>query len=156
MDDIATHAGTSKSIVYRYFVDKPGLQRAVSEAVMKQIHETLHVAVTNASAPDLALRAMVAAYLEMIEHSPNVYHFVTRGESGLPFLDSMIDVAAIPANRLGNLSHAQAYAWAAGAVGFVRGSGEWWLANGDAPGNPTREELTESITQWLWQGLAGC
>lgn len=154
MDEIATFAGTSKSIVYRYFVDKNGLQLAVSEEVMQDIRATLHKAVTSASTPYESVRAMVATYLEMIEHSPNVYHFVTRGEVGLPFFDQMIDVAAIPFAREHNATEAQANAWGAGALGFVRGTGEWWLANGDAPGNPTREELTESVTQWLWNGSA--
>ena len=34
MDEIAAAAGTSKSIVYRYFVDKTGLQMAVGEVVV--------------------------------------------------------------------------------------------------------------------------
>ncbi len=154
MDDIATYAGTSKSIVYRYFVDKSGLQRAVSEAVMQDIRETLREAVTTAPTPLQSVRAMVATYLEMIEHSPNVYHFVTRGASALPFLDEMIEVAAIPYAREHDTSPAAASAWAAGAVGFVQGTGEWWLANGDAPVSPSRTEMTESITAWLWNGPA--
>lgn len=56
MDDIATHAGTSKSIMYRYFTDKTGLQQAVSEEVMQQIREALETAAHTATSPRDALR----------------------------------------------------------------------------------------------------
>lgn len=162
MDEIATFAGTSKSIVYRYFTDKPGLQRAVGEAVMQQIHSALEDAAAGAATPKEALRAMVASYLETIDHSPNVYYFVTRDAPGLPLLDSMIEVVALPFAQEMKMPFAEARAWAAGAVGFVRGTGEWWLqaktaasttAAGTTPAElPTHAELTESITTWLWSG----
>src|SRR5690606_10085860 len=50
---------------------------------------------------------------------------------------------------------ADAAAWAAGAVGFVRGAGEWWLAHRDRPDVPDREQLTERAAAWLWAGPAG-
>ena len=46
-------------------------------------------------------------------------------------------------------------AWAAGAVGFVRGAGEHWLARRAAPGSPTREVLTAQVAAWLWAGPVG-
>ena len=42
--------------------------------------------------------------------------------------------------------------WAAGAVGFVRGVGEWWLQHRTDPEAPSREVLTERVTSWLWTG----
>ncbi|ACV10011.1 TetR/AcrR family transcriptional regulator [Jonesia denitrificans] len=152
MDDIATHAGTSKSIMYRYFTDKTGLQQAVSEEVMQQIREALETAAHTATSPRDALRNMVSAYLEMIEHSPNVYYFVTRDAPGLPFLDLMIDLLATPFAQEMNAPDTDARAWGAGAVGFVRGTGEWWLHHLGNPGIPTRTELTDRITAWLWNG----
>jgi len=50
---------------------------------------------------------------------------------------------------------ALAESWAAGAVGFVRGSGEWWLAHRDEPASPDREELTAQVAAWLWAGPVG-
>ena len=50
---------------------------------------------------------------------------------------------------------ALAEVWAAGAVGFVRGAGEWWLAHRDEPGSPDREELTAQVAAWLWAGPVG-
>ena len=105
MEEIAAAAGTSKSIVYRYFADKTGLQIAVAEAVVLQIQGALEGVLRIAPTPRDGLRAMVAVYLEMIESSPNVYAFVTRNgsvESGGPlghFLDSVTAMVAAPFAR---------------------------------------------------------
>jgi AcrR family transcriptional regulator len=193
MDEIAAAAGTSKSIVYRYFDDKAGLRLAVAETVVMQMHDALRAAAQRADTPEMALREMVRVYLEMIESSPNVYWFVTRTaiggnepapvESGrrgrrsttaeettdaaVPtspvdshplgaYLDSVIELVAEPFARATDVPHADAAAWAAGAVGFVRGSGEWWLGHRNVESSPlTREELTERVTLWLWTGPVG-
>jgi len=168
MDEIAAEAGTSKSIVYRYFEDKTGLQIAVAELVISDISAALDAAVSAADTPRAGLRAMIGVYLEMVEHSPNVYFFVTRplgedasGEVG-HFIEAITRLVAAPFARVLSgtsgdgaappLTTAQAdvvAAWAAGAVGFVRGVGEWWLTGGDGL---TRAELADQTTQWLWTG----
>ncbi|MBD5785191.1 TetR family transcriptional regulator [Cellulosimicrobium terreum] len=182
MDEIAAASGTSKSIIYRYFDDKTGLQVALGAAVVGQMHVALTEAAEAAETPRGALRAMVGVYLEMIEGSPNVYYFVTRtsavagtedpagattpvgarGGSGrygqaplAAFLDSVIQLVAEPFARVTDVPPADAAAWAAGAVGFVRGSGEWWLSHRDAVGAPDREQLTERVAAWLWAGPVG-
>ncbi|MGY4645262.1 TetR/AcrR family transcriptional regulator [Cellulomonas sp. URHB0016] len=189
MEEIAAAAGTSKSIVYRYFTDKTGLQIAVAEAVVLQIQGALEGVLRVAPTPRDGLRAMVAVYLEMIESSPHVYAFVTRDgsvESGGPlghFLDSVTALVAAPfarglteddarrtarrpervseqgLERSPDDSSARAVAlaelWAAGAVGFVRGAGEWWLAHRDEPGSPDRETTTAQVAAWLWAGPVG-
>jgi AcrR family transcriptional regulator len=193
MDEIAAAAGTSKSIVYRYFDDKAGLRLAVAETVVMQMHDALRAAAQGADSPEMALREMVRVYLEMIESSPNVYWFVTRTaiggnepapvesgrrgrrataaedavEAAVPttpvdlhplgaYLDSVIELVAEPFARATDVPHADAAAWAAGAVGFVRGSGEWWLGHRNTEASPlTREELTERVSLWLWTGPVG-
>lgn len=161
MDEIATTAGTSKSIVYRYFADKTGLQVAVGEAVVDQMHTALDEAARAATTPREALRSMIDVYLEMVEGSPNVYWFVTRPvteDASAPlgnFLEAVATLIARPFARVmtaGSAEVDQADIWAAGAVGFVRGSGEWWLRHRDDEGSPTREELTERVAAWLWAG----
>ncbi|WP_454299380.1 TetR/AcrR family transcriptional regulator [Salana multivorans] len=83
MDEIAAAIGTSKSIVYRYFSDRAGLQRAVGEAVLHDLGTALADASHGAATPEGALRAMVGVYLEMVAASPSVYLFVTnRDERG--------------------------------------------------------------------------
>lgn len=163
MDDIAATAGTSKSIVYRYFVDKPGLQMAVGAAVVEQMHTAMEEAVRTAATPREALHAMIDIYLEMAEASPNVYWFVTRPvseEASVPlghFLDAVAELIARPfaravADLAAPTTTTAADVWAAGAVGFVRGVGEWWLLHRGDPGAPSREDLTDRMTAWLWTG----
>lgn len=162
MDDIAAAAGTSKSIVYRYFTDKDGLQLAVAAAVVTDIRDALDVAAAGATGPRDALRGMVDTYLSMIESSPHVYAFVTRGGSVGHFLDSVTELVAAPFVRaLEQGAHDPADAadaawtrlWAAGAVGFVRGAGERWLAA--AGTGEDREDVATRVAAWLWAGPVG-
>ncbi|MGV8968184.1 MAG: TetR/AcrR family transcriptional regulator [Cellulomonas sp.] len=169
MEEIAAAANTSKSIVYRYFTDKLGLQIAVAESVVLQIQGALEGALHASATPRDGLRAMVGVYLEMIESSPNVYFFVTREgslESGSPlgrFLDAVTDLVAAPfvhalleaGSPAGPTSQVMAETWSAGAVGFVRGAGERWLRHGAEPDALTREELTAQVAAWLWAGPVG-
>lgn len=169
MDEIAAAATTSKSIVYRYFSDKLGLQIAVAESVVLQMQGALEGALLSSATPRDGLRAMVGVYLEMIESSPNVYFFVTREgslESGAPlgrFLDAVTDLVAAPFARAlteagspaGPASQIMAETWASGAVGFVRGAGERWLRHGADPDALGREELTAQVAAWLWAGPVG-
>ncbi|GII98522.1 TetR family transcriptional regulator [Sediminihabitans luteus] len=169
MDEIAAESGTSKSIIYRYFDDKVGLQVAIGNDVGVQMHHALTRAAEEAGTPKRALRAMVRVYLEMIEQSPHVYWFVTRtgvivgtDGDGAPvkapldaFLESVTELVAQPFAQVAHVAPADAAAWAAGAVGFVRGAGEWWLGHRDRPGTPTREALTEQVSDWLWFGPVG-
>jgi len=155
MDEIAAAAGTSKPIVYRYFEDKAGLQVAVAELVLADITAALDAAATAASTPREGLRSMIDGYLAMVEHSPNVYHFVTRQDASGKvghFLEAVSRLVAAPFSRLiaGEQGRDEVVeAWAAGAVGFVRGLGEWWLSG---PAGLERHELAELATQWLWTG----
>ncbi|MEG3616240.1 TetR/AcrR family transcriptional regulator [Isoptericola haloaureus] len=168
MDEIAAMAGTSKSIYYRYFDDKAGLRLAVAESVVRGMHRRLAEAAEEAPTPHSALRAMVRTYLQTIESSPPVYWFVTRtalggnepddGTSRVEalgaYLDSVITLVAEPFARAVHVPPTTAAAWAAGAVGFVRGAGEWWLGHTRAEGL-TRDDLTDQVTTWLWNGPVG-
>jgi AcrR family transcriptional regulator len=176
MDEIATHAGTSKSVFYRYFGDKNGLQAAVGErAIDFMERELLAAAETSDNALD-GLYSMVFAYLRLAESSPNVYAFSTRlppeasdaasGPGGQPaaMADFFERIAAVidvhfreylrQQRRHPSASSATWY-WPRAAIGMVRSTGEAWLATPLEAGRPDAARLARQITCWLTVGLAG-
>ncbi len=174
MDEIAAVAGTSKSVFYRYFGDKAGLQQAMGKVVIGQMQDKLVSAARTASTAREGLHAMVSAYLQMAETSPNVYAFATR-TGGVDALSNPADT-----ETSGTLSHffaairemmeapmrtylqnqpaaylqtSLAY-WPTGAIGQVRAAGELWLGTPDGPDKPDHEDMAEHITRWLFAGIS--
>ncbi|MEX5271383.1 TetR/AcrR family transcriptional regulator [Kocuria sabuli] len=76
MEEIASACRTSKSVYYRYFGDKAGLQRAVGEYTVTRMRDRLEEAARAAGSFEDTVEAMVAEYLLGIERSAAVYRFV--------------------------------------------------------------------------------
>ena len=175
MGDIAAAAGTSKSVFYRYFGDKDGLRQAVGEVVIGRMRAEVLAAGRGATSTEEGLRAMVSAYLQMAETSPNVYFFVTadretgsgpaaraHGEVLDAFFDEVLSMMregmhaylASPNGTSGAAAGAVAY-WPRAALGMVRAVGEDWLRQPPGPHRPSAAELTGTLTRWLAHGIAG-
>jgi len=159
MDEMAAAMGTSKSIVYRYFTDKSGLQAAVGQDVLDEIADALEQASRAEGPAQQRMRAMVEIYVSTLTHSPNVYRFVTAQPNGATmstFLDAVARSVSAPLAELlgeadpeGHLSRL----WADGMVGFVRGAGESWLQL-----EPSQRlgatEMVDLLAGWLWRGAS--
>jgi AcrR family transcriptional regulator len=170
MEDIAAVAGTSKSVFYRYFGDKAGLQHAVGEVVLSQMQRRIQEAAQSAQTPREGLFAMVSAYLQMAETSPNVYTFVTKYSAGDAdtasggmgaagalghFFVAVRDMIARPMRtHLGSGKEAVIGYWPTAAIGLVRNAGEQWLITPDSPAKPDQETMSRQITAWLCVGIA--
>ncbi|WP_447924634.1 TetR/AcrR family transcriptional regulator [Georgenia muralis] len=156
MDELAAAISTSKSILYRYFTDKTGLQTAVGEEVLGRMRIALEEAAATAGGPRERISAMVAVYLEMVDRAPHVYTFVTRTEAASTagalrgFVAEVADLVVdslLPALRgeepgdgPDDVTLAVAHVWAAGVVGLVRGAAERWIASRvDRPGESGSE-----------------
>lgn len=83
MEEIAQHAGTSKSVFYRYFEDKQGLQQAVAQASIDFMEAELKRAGSAARTTHDGLYTMVLSYLQLADSSPNVYNFSTAIPTGM-------------------------------------------------------------------------
>nr|WP_323745689.1 TetR/AcrR family transcriptional regulator [Arthrobacter gandavensis] len=171
MEEIAAASGTSKSVYYRYFGDKSGLQQAMGEVVINQMQDKILAAGRSADSPRSGLRAMVSAYLQMAQTSPSVYAFVTgsagetpgTGEAGVAValsdffanISHMMEQAVqayLAGRETGSVTQAAAAFWPSAALGMVRAAGEGWLA-APAQSRPSEAEMTDQITAWLFDGI---
>ncbi|MDR7347145.1 TetR/AcrR family transcriptional regulator [Enteractinococcus fodinae] len=160
MEEIAQHAGTSKSVFYRYFEDKQGLQRAVAQASIDFMEAELKRAGSTASTAHDGLYTMVLSYLQLADSSPNVYNFSTAIPTGMAifrknmaqFLQRAVEQVAPQYKQHGGDKNL-AYYWANAAVGFVRAAGEEWIAEKQQPDRPKAEHLARNIADWLLSGV---
>lgn len=166
MEDIAAAARTSKSVFYRYFGDKAGLQAAMGEVVLSRMQERIADAARSAQSPYEGLRAMVTAYLGMAASSPHVYEFVTRVPAGSQadveasaffgsFFDSIGGMLEEPMRRLLAPGRQATIAfWPTAAMGLVRAAGERWLETPEDSIKPTLDAMAGMIADWLFAGIA--
>jgi AcrR family transcriptional regulator len=164
MEEIASEAGTSKTVVYRHFADRAELYLAVCNRVASQLLPKLRAAIEGGSShPRQMVAAAIDTYLAFIEADPELYRFVVHQHA----LDRP---ASDPIDRLSDLVGQQAAAaisvalqqsgsdpaaaapWGHGVVGLVRSAADWWLR---AEHPMLRTELAAHLTDLAWAGLSG-
>jgi AcrR family transcriptional regulator len=172
MDDIATAAGTSKTVFYRHFTDRTGLYAAVSERVDALILRDVTAALDAGGAPDLGavggsprrlIAAAIDSYLRLVEKDPEVYRFIVnaplldRPSGGDPagqvthHIADQISAVIAAALEAGGRSPQAAVVWGPGVVGMVRAAADQWLAS---PDPLPRTTLSEHLTDLAWSGLS--
>lgn len=160
MEEIASHAGTSKSVFYRYFEDKRGLQQAVAQGSIDFMEAELKKAGKSATSAQDGLFTMVLSYLRLADSSPNVYNFSIAIPTGMAiitenmarFLQRSVE-HVLPEYKGENGNKNLAYYWATAAVGFVRAAGESWIADPKQRQQLSAEVLARSISDWLLTGI---
>jgi AcrR family transcriptional regulator len=174
MDEVAAVAGTSKTVFYRHFTDRAGLYRAVAERVDATIIRGLTRAAADDPAADgtrAVVRAVIAAYLHLVEEDPEVYRFIVNAPIVPPGERPSGDVAAGMTDRIAghvaelvgagiaDTAHAAdtptpPRLWGVALVGMVRATADAWLAAGGASGGPSSDELADDLTALAWDGLS--
>ena len=162
VDDVARSAGVSKTVIYRYFTDKDELV----DAVLKRISTVIllprllgEIAVEHAD-DRAGLRAVIAAFVDLIDDEPELYRFAYAhaGRSGRADLVAATEheiaeaLASVMATRLAEAGRPTggARTWAYGVVGMVQLAAHWWSTDRSV----SAAELVEQLTALGHGGLA--
>lgn len=161
MDQVASAAGISKPILYRYFADKSQLWLAVGDHLAAQVLAVVTPAIEQVREERALIAATIDAYLSALESQAELYQFLVRAD--IPGVQHLVNGAArtvssglarVIGDRLRalGLDSGPAEPWAVGIVGLVQAAGDWWIRHRRPLG---REALTEYLTTLLWHGIEG-
>ena len=162
VDDVARSAGVSKTVIYRYFTDKDELVDAVLERISTAVllPRLLGEIVRDHVDDRSALRAVITAFVALIEEEPELYRFAYAytGRSGRADLVAGTEhqiadaLAARMATRLAEAGRPTdaASSWAYGVVGMVQLAAHWW----SRARTVSAAELVEQLTALADGGLS--
>jgi AcrR family transcriptional regulator len=161
MDEIAAEIGVSKTVLYRYFVDKNDLTTAV---MMRFVQTTLipnMAAALSANSDGFELtREITRVYVETVAAEPEIYPFVFANSSASKskvVADSERIIAGMLAVVLRRrMHHAGMDAkgvepWAYMIVGGVQLATHSWMSNR----RMRSDELIDYLTMMTWSALCG-
>lgn len=153
MEEIASALGTSKSILYRYFTDKAGLQVQLAEFVLERAREHLSSAAEAAENPREAIRAMASTYVDIVVSSRNVFLFVNRPRASGSLQDFANEIQNLMTELLARLAPGvpvgRLRVWSRAIIGLVRSGADEWAME---PNRPTRDQLVHDLTTMVWEG----
>lgn len=161
MDEIAAEIGVSKTVLYRYFVDKNDLTTAV---MMRFTQTTLIPNMAAALTSDLdgldLTREVIRVYVETVANEPEPYRFVMANSSASKskviadserIIARMIAVLMRRRMREGGVETGGAEPWSYLIVGGVQLATHSWMSDP----RMTRDELIDYLTMLSWNALCG-
>lgn len=157
--DIATEAGISKPVLYRYFADKGELHTAVGAWGADLVLGRIVDAVLAPATARERVTAGVAAYIDTIAEHPHVFLLLTRQHAG--GVDPLAGGKDLIATKLGRLlgdtlrhlggDTGAAEPWAHAVVGMGASVGQWWLERRTM----SRTAVVGYLSEFVWHALSG-
>ncbi|MBV9090041.1 MAG: TetR/AcrR family transcriptional regulator [Mycobacteriaceae bacterium] len=161
MDEIAAEIGVSKTVLYRYFVDKNDLTTAV---MMRFAQTTLIPNMAGALSSNLdgfdLIREIIRVYVETVAAEPEPYRFVMANSSAARskvIADSERIIAGMLAVMLrrrmqeSGMDTGGVEPWAYMIVGGVQLATHSWMSHP----RMTSDELIDYLTMLCWNALCG-
>jgi AcrR family transcriptional regulator len=152
VDDVARAAGVSKTVIYRYFSDKDELVDAVLDRISRAVLLPRLLGELAEREDGGRLRAVIAAFVQLIEDEPELYRFAYAhaGRSGRADLVAATEreIAETLGTLLGErlsaagLPPEPALIWAYGVVGMVQLAAHWWSGTRTVPAAELVDQLT--------------
>ncbi len=161
MDEIAAAIGVSKTVLYRYFVDKNDL----TTAVMMRFTQTMLIPnmaaalSSNLDGIDLT-RAVLRVYVDTVADEPEPYRFVMANSSASKskviadserIIARMIAVMIRRRMQQAGLDTGGVEPWSYLIVGGVQLATHSWMSDP----RMSREELIDYLTMLSWSALCG-
>ncbi|MFT4042135.1 MAG: TetR/AcrR family transcriptional regulator [Gordonia sp. (in: high G+C Gram-positive bacteria)] len=160
MDDIAAHVGVSKTVLYRYFVDKSDLGNAVTGRFFDTtLLPRLAEAITDDTDEYTLTRTVISVYVRAIDAEPALYRFAqasspTSSVGSVEFeqlvaqlLTAVISMRMV--ERDGDISGAAV--WSHTLVGGVQRAVDWWMNDDNIP----VDDLIDYLTMMVWSAVVG-
>lgn len=160
LDAIATAAGVTKPVLYRYFSGKDDVLAAAALWGAERIVAAITDALAGASDERSAVEAAVAAFLAEAESHRNLFLLVLRQRSGAvggSVAEGTSAAAEVLARAMANgLSAADVApegveAWSHALVGMGLSTAEWWLGSGTR----SRAEVEGWLSSFVWHAFDG-
>ena len=161
MDDIAAEIGVSKTVLYRYFVDKNDLTTAV---MMRFTQTTLIPNMAAALSSNLdgfdLTREVIRVYVDTVADEPEPYRFVMANSSASHskviadserIIARMLAVMMRRRMRQAGMDTAGVEPWAYLIVGGVQLATHSWMSDPRL----SRDELIDYLTMLCWNALCG-
>ncbi|ALR13157.1 TetR/AcrR family transcriptional regulator [Mycobacteroides saopaulense] len=161
MDEIASDIGVSKTVLYRYFVDKNDLTTAVMTRFAQTTLIPKMAAALSARLDGYDLtRSLIKAYVETVAAEPEIYPFVMANSSASrskAIADSERIIARMLALMFRRRSHEAGMdthgvePWAYMIVGGVQLATHSWMSHPRI----SADELIDYLTMIAWNALLG-
>jgi AcrR family transcriptional regulator len=161
MDEIAAEIGVSKTVLYRYFVDKNDLTTAV---MMRFTQTTLIPNMAGALTSNLdgidLTREVIRVYVETVANEPEPYRFVMANSSASKskviadserIIARMLAVLMRRRMQQAGMDTGGVEPWSYLIVGGVQLATHSWMSDP----RMTREELIDYLTMLSWNALCG-
>lgn len=160
MNDVATHAGVTKPVLYQHFDNKHDLYRELLVDVGERMRTAVVAAATSVDGPRAQVEQGFAAYFSWVaantagyavlfsgetRREPDFAAEVARVESDIAdTIAELIVVDGLPPERRRLLAY--------GIVGIAETTARHWLGTG---GDLSADDLASQVTTLAWAGLRG-
>ncbi|MGN6781008.1 MAG: TetR/AcrR family transcriptional regulator [Marmoricola sp.] len=158
ISEMASAAGVSKPVLYRYFADKDDLYRAVGQWGAHEVLGALLPVLRSDDDVRTKIDEGCREYLRIIDAHPQVFFLLVEHRTADdPLADGKEVIAATFARamvevfrRLG-IDAAGAEPWAHGVEGLGLSQGEWWLRRRPM----TRHDAAAYLAAFIWHAFDG-
>jgi AcrR family transcriptional regulator len=152
----------TKPVLYRHFVDRADMRRAISERAAGLLLEQLLPQLSTDRPPLARIRAIVDTFLAAAQEEPELWRFVVHSHGddqhggdvvahNIALVADLLTAVLVDELRARGKDAGGAEAWSYGLAGMVYTAGDWWLQRHTM----SRTALTDYLTDMIWGGLSG-